>query len=152
MKKLLIGVLTAGLLLVGATSVFAGTFKSPAEIYAELKGVTVEEAYAEKAAGTSYGQLADQAGVLEEFKADMLENRKAMIQDRVASGQLTQEQADAMIKNMEANIANCDGTMSNGYGGKGQGFGGMFGKGRGMGAGGCGWGAQGYGYTPGTTR
>lgn len=146
-RKILIGAITAGLLLVGATSVFAATFKSPAEIYAELKGVTAEEAYAEKAAGSSYGQLAKEAGILDEFKANMLENRKALIQDKVANGQLTQEQADGIINNMETNMANCDGTGMNGYGaqnqgqgkGKGQGMGGMFGKGRGMSAGGGCW-------------
>jgi len=148
MKKILIGVITAGMLLVGATGVLAATFKSPAEIYAELKGVTVEEAYAAKAQGSTYGQLADEAGVLDEFKSQMLENRKAIIQERVANGQLTQEQADAIIKNMEANLAACDGTGMYGRSGTGQALGG-FGKGMGR-NGGCGigggrWGTQGSG-------
>jgi hypothetical protein len=144
MKKLLIGTITAGLLLVGATTAFAGTFKTPAEIFAELKGVTVEEAYASRASGSTYGQLADEAGVLDEFRADMLENRKAIIQERVANGELTQEQADAIIANMEANAAYCDGTGAGGRGMMGQGYG-MFGNGRGAGArGGCWGGGAGY--------
>ncbi len=145
MKKILIGAITAGMLLVGATGVLATTFKSPAEIYAGLKGVTVEEAYSAKAVGSSYGKLADDAGLLEEFQAEMLENRKALVQERVANGQITQEQADAIIKKMETNMANCDGTFT-GRGGRGQGIGGMFGKGRGMGAGGGCW-YQGAGNT-----
>jgi hypothetical protein len=152
MKKIMIGVITAGLLLIGATGVFAATFKSPAEIYAELKGVPVEEAYAAKATGSSYGQLADEAGVLNEFKAKMLENRKAVIQERVANGQLTQEQANLIIKNMETNQANCDGTGMLGrngvgkMGGMGQGMKGALGAGRGMTGGGC-WRIQGTGNT-----
>lgn len=152
MNKLLIGTVTVGLLLVGATSVLAANFKSPAEVFAELKGVTVEEAYAAKAAGNSYGQLADEAGVLDEFKANMLENRKAIIQERVTNGQLTQEQADSMIQNMEANQAICDGTGMFGRGGagrmggfgqgQGQGSKGDLGAGRGFGGGGGCW-AQG---------
>ena len=135
MKKLLIGAVTAGMLLVGATSAIAATFKTPAETYAELKGVTVEEAYTERAAGSSYGKLAVDAGVLDEFKAKMLENRKAVILDRVANGQLTQEQADTMIANIEAMQANCDetGMMQQGSSGKmgamGQGQKGAMGQG-----------------------
>lgn len=110
MKKALIAVITACLLLLGATGVLAATFKSPAEIYAEVKGVPVEEAYAERVAGTSFGQLAEEAGVLEEFQADMLANRKALIQERVAKGQLTQEQAEFMIENMENRQALCAGS------------------------------------------
>jgi hypothetical protein len=151
MKKILIGAITAGMLLVGATGALAATFKSPAEIYSELKGVTVEEAYAAKAAGNSYGKLANDAGLLEEFKAEMIENRKALIQERVANGQMTQEQGDAIIKNMETNMANCDGTF-NGRGGRGQGIGGMFGKGRGMGAGGGCWNQGAGNSAPGTTK
>jgi len=153
MKKTIIGVITAGMLLVGATSVVAATFKSPAEIYAGLKGVTVEEAYDAKAAGSTYGELADEAGVLDAFKAEMLENRKAMIQDRVESGQLTQEQADAYIENMEANQANCDGTTMGAGGHMGQALGG-FGQGqsRGMMGGGRGAWGQGAGNAAGTTN
>jgi hypothetical protein len=152
MKKILIGVITAGMLLIGATGVLAATFKSPAEIYAELKGGTVEEAYAAKATGKSFGRLADEAGVLDEFKAKMLENRKTVIQERVANGQLTQEQADFIIKNMETNQANCEGTGMLGrsgtgkMGGMGQGMKGALGAGRGMAGGGC-WRIQGTGNT-----
>lgn len=130
MKKILIGVLTAGLVLVGATSVVAATYKSPAEVYAGLKGVTVEEAYAERSAGSSYGQLADQAGVLEKFKAEMLENKKAMIQNRVENGNLTQEQAELYIERIETNQANCDGSTMGAGGRMGQAMGGAFGKGQ----------------------
>lgn len=131
-KKLLVGVISAVLLLGGATTVMAATFQSPAEIYAALKGVTVDEAYAGKAAGKSFGAMAKEAGVLEEFQAKMLENKKAILQERVDSGQLTLEQADAAIKNLETNLANCDGTS---LGQKGCGVGGgCYGQGAGANA------------------
>lgn len=135
MKKLLIGVITAGMLLVGATGVLAAVFKSPAGIYADLKGITAEDAYTERAAGNSFGQLADEAGVLDEFRSKMLENREAVIRDRVADGRLTQEQADAIIKNMEANQALCDETgitrrgKTDRMGGSGYGMKGALGQG-----------------------
>ncbi|HHV64884.1 MAG TPA: DUF2680 domain-containing protein [Peptococcaceae bacterium] len=110
MKKAVIAVITACLLLLGATGVLATTLKSPAEIYAELKGISLEEAYTERAAGASFGQLAAEAGVLEEFQAGLLANRKDFIQERVANGQLTQEQAEFMIQNMEKRQALCDGS------------------------------------------
>ena len=134
MKKLLIGVVTASLLLLGATSVIGATFKSP-PVYAEIKGITVEEAYAERKAGNMFGALAEDPAALEEFKAQMLENKKAFIQEKVVAGELTQEQADSIIAKMEEMIAACDGTMGNR--GMGERMGSFFGKGFGMGRGNC---------------
>lgn len=142
MKKILIGAITAGLLLVGGATAFAATSGTPAEIYAKLKGITVEEAYAQRAAGSTYGELAAEAGLLDEFKTENLAAKKALVQERVTNGTLTQAQADSIISRMEQNIANCDGT------GNGIGQGGMYGKGNGggngLGMGACGgYGARG---------
>ncbi len=141
MKKILIGFIAIALLLVGANSVIGATFKSPAEIYAEIKGISVEDAYAERKAGNNFYLQAEDADVSEEFRAQMLENRKAVIQEKVLAGEITQEQADDIIANMEENIAYCDGTI----GGRGMGFGeraeGYFGGSRGNRGGGC-WGTQ----------
>ncbi len=141
MKKILIGLIAVALLLVGANSVIGATFKSPAEIYAEIKGISVEDAYAQRNAG-SFCLQAEDAEVADEFRAQMLENRKVVIQEKVAAGELTQEQANDIIANMEENTVYCDGSI----GGRGMGFGqteGYFGGGRGN-RGGC-WGAQGAG-------
>jgi hypothetical protein len=142
MKKILIGAITAGLLLVGGATAFAATSGTPAEIYAKLKGITVEEAYAQRAAGDTYGELAAEAGFLDEFQAETLATKKTIVQERVANGTLTQSQADAIISRMEQTIANCDGT------GNGLGQGGMYGRGNGggngLGMGACGgYGARG---------
>lgn len=145
MKRLWIGLVTAGLILAGATTAWAGTFKTPAEIYADLKGITVEEAYLEKSGGTCYGTLAQEAGRLDEFKANMLANRKAALQDRVVQGKLTEQQADLMLQNMEQRMSECSGTGSGACGALGKAMGGSgksrgasgAGKSRGASGGGC---------------
>jgi len=130
MKKLIVVLLTAGLLLIGATGVLAATWKSPAEIYAELKGITVDEAYKERIeTRSSFGRLAAEAGILDEFQANMLENRKEVIEQRVKEGLLTQEQADDLIEKLEDNQVWCDGT---GLGYNCGGFGNCFDQGQGL--------------------
>jgi hypothetical protein len=141
MKKALIAVLTAVLLLTGATSVFGLSFRSPAEIYAELTGTTIEEAYEQRKAGSRFGYLAENAGVAEQFRSRMLENRKEAILNKVEEGQLTQKQADDLIAEIEENMANCSGSSIRGNCANfGEQAGGVFGQARMMKRGG------GYGY------
>lgn len=139
-KKLIF--IGAVVLIIAATSVtaLAATgYSSPAEILAGLTGQTADSILAEKTqSNTTYGTIAKDAGVLDQFKAQMLELKKAALAERVTAGQLTQERADAILAAMEANMANCDGIGS----GKGAcGMGGMMngsGKGCGKGYGGMG--------------
>lgn len=124
MKKVIIAAVTAGLILVGTGTALAATNQSPAEIYAGLKGITVDQAYTERGTGESFGQLAAEADVLDEFQEQMLKNRKSAIQERVTAGTLTQEEADALILRIEENAANCNGTgtgVGMGFGRSGQG-------------------------------
>jgi len=124
---------------VGATgAVYAATIKTPAEITSGLTGKSVEELYTERQSGKTYGTMAKDAGKLEEFKAQMLEQRKAILDERVKAGTLTQEQADTIYNNMKENQAVCDADGSAGLGmrngtcagtGSGQG---MMGQGKGM--------------------
>ena len=108
MKKLFISILILALLLGGATSVIAATYKSPAEIYAGLKGTTVEEAYMERVATNySFGQLAASADLLDEFQSERLENMKTFLQEKITKGELTQEQADAILERMKTKQALC---------------------------------------------
>ena len=113
MRKILIGLITTGLLLIGATSVIGETLKSPAEIYAEIKGISVDEAYAQRNAGNGLCWQDEDAGAREEFRAQMLEDKKAFIQEKVTAGELTQQEADEIIADIENNLANCGGP---GYG------------------------------------
>ena len=138
------------ILLVGAFSVTAMAatgYKTPAEIVAGLTGRTTDNVTTERAEfGKTYGTIANDAGVLDQFKSQMLEQKKAILEEKVTAGTITQERANAIIAAMENNQANCDGTGS-GMGmrsglctgnGTGMGFGsGRGGNGLGCDTGGC---------------
>lgn len=140
-KKL--AVLGTAVLAIGATSLtaFASSFYStPAEAVAGLTGKTTEEIIAEKnETGKTYGTIADDAGKLQEFKDEMLKSKKAILDERVKEGLMTQQEADDIYAAIKENQANCTGT-GNGMMGKqfGAGFGKMMGQGQGRGQGGCG--------------
>lgn len=102
MKKITIGLL--GILLIG-TAAFAAT---PAEIYSEVAGVTEEEAYDLRQEGQTFGEIAQENGVYEEFTDKMLEEKIAIIEDKVEQGSLTREEADNLIAKFQENIGNCD--------------------------------------------
>jgi len=135
LKKIIAAVTVVGML--GASgAAYAATVKTPAEIASELTGKTVEDLYKERASGKTYGTIAKDAGKLEEFKAQMLEQKKAILDQRVKDGKLTQEQADEIYNAITHNQANCDGPGSAAIGRKyGAGFGLGSGMGNGQGAG-----------------
>ena len=138
LKKL--AVLGAVVLTVGATSITAfaaSTFGTPAEIAAKAIGRTVEEVTEGKFQNEiTYGGVAKNYDSLEEFKVAMLENKIAILNERVAEGTITQEEADEIIAAIEENQATCDGTAQARTGQKfGTGFGGMVDKGQGRGLG-----------------
>lgn len=128
-KKFIAAVTIVGVLSAAGVS-FAAAAMIPAEITAGLTGKTVEEVYQERQSGKSFGTIANESGKLEEFKAQMLEQKKAVLEQRVKEGKLTQEQADSISSNIKNNMANCNGS---GEGGMGMGHG--AGKGMGIGAG-----------------
>jgi len=128
-----IALIGAAVFAIGATSVSAlavSDYQTPAEILAGLTGKSVESVVTEKTeAGGTYGVLADGYGVLEQFKSQALEQKKAYLDERVAAGTMTQEQADAIIAAIESHQADCDGTGTGGTGaGLGAGFGRMSGN------------------------
>lgn len=128
MKKMLI-TLMVGILILGTMALsFADAVFSPAKIFGDLIGKTEEEAYDIRLeSGKSFGQLAEEYGVYEEFSASALEAKKAYIESLVEKGELTREEADRILENIE----NCDGTMrglNKGVFGKGLGRG-MMGQG-----------------------
>jgi hypothetical protein len=135
LKKMIAAVTVVGML-GAAGAAYAATAKTPAEIASELTGKPIEDLYKERASGKTYGTIAKDAGKLEEFKAQMLEQKKAILDQRVKDGKLTQEQADGIYNSIKDNQAICDGTGSAGIGKKyGAGFGQGNGMGRGRGAG-----------------
>ena len=50
------------------------------------------------------------AATADELKQERLDARKAVLEQRVTDGKITQEQADAVLARMQENMANCDGT------------------------------------------
>lgn len=135
MKKVITLIAAVGIL-AAAGAAYAATFKKPAEIVAGLTGKSVETLAQERATGKTYGTIAKEAGKLDEFKAQVLEQKKAILDQRVKDGQLTQAQADEIYNAIKDNQATCDGTGSTGIGRKcGVGFGRGNGQGRGMGLG-----------------
>jgi uncharacterized membrane protein YgcG len=97
------------------------------------------------AGGAAYAATTDSAKTAE-VKAQMLEKKKAVLDQRVVEGRFTVEEAEEIYNAIKENQASCDGTGSAGIGRKfgvgfGQGSGGGRGAGmragRGMGAG-CG--------------
>jgi hypothetical protein len=140
-KKLIAAATIVGILGVAGVAGAAGASyaagaKTPADIAAGLTGKTVEEIRSQRAAGTTCGTIAKEAGKLDEFKKEILVQKKAVLEQRVKDGKLTQEQADTIYKAIETNQAACDGTGSARIGQKnGAGFGQGMGKGAGQGNG-----------------
>lgn len=137
-KKLIAAATIVGILgVVGvAGASYATGATTRAGIVAGLTGQSVEQVTAERAAGKTYGTIAKDAGKLEEFKTENLEQRKAVLDQRVKDGILTQEQADATYNSMKANQVTCDGTGSASMGqGMGMGAGAGQRNGGGMGRG-----------------
>ena len=116
---------------------YAADYKTPADIAAAVTGKSINDVNAERAEGKSYGTIANEAEKLDEFKAQLLEQRKAVLDQRVKDGQITQEQADEMYNNIKDKQSTCTGEGSGqGAGcGMGQGKGQGMGKGMGRGAG-----------------
>jgi len=140
-----------GALSIGAYA--ATTYETPAEAAAGLTGKTVDQVVTERQeTGKTYGTIADEAGKLDEFKDAMLEMKKDVLDQRVAEGTLTQEQADDIMAAIEERAQDCDGTgpadgtrLGGGFGfgrggagrGAGRGYGMGRGQGYGMGRGAC---------------
>lgn len=120
---------TAALTLTTA-ALAASAYETPAEAAAGVTGRALEEVIAERRSGKSYGAIAAEAGVLEEFQASVLELQEAALAARVSEGTLTQDQADARLEALRQRQEICDGTGSCGFGGMGRGMG-------------CGWGRNG---------
>ncbi|MBP1756382.1 MAG: hypothetical protein H6Q59_2780 [Firmicutes bacterium] len=141
-----ITVITAVILALGtAGTAFASSYKTPAEIVSALTGKTTDEVTSERADGKTYGTIANEAGQLDEFQSQMLEQKKAYLDQQVKDGTLTQERADEIYNAMKEAQLTCDGTGSASRGagcGLGNGTGCGLGNGTGTGAGSCGMGSR----------
>ena len=143
-KKIILSMAVVSVL---STSVVFGVVatKSQADITADVTGKTVSEVAKERASGKTYGTIASEAGKLDEFKEESLQQKKAVLAQRVKDGDLTQAEADKIYTAIVVNQETCDGTRSAGIGkmngggfglGRGQGMGKGSGQGNGAGCGG----------------
>ena len=165
-NKIIIIALVLIMILAASVTAFAFTARTSTETFAGftgripigiLGGLTKKGnedlAQIRYESGKTYGQIAYEEGedVWEEFRDEMLENKKAFIKERVDQGYLTQEEADEILKNIDDMQEYClengggFGMMrnrpSNGNGfGNGNGFrnGNGNGMGKGLGGGRCG--------------
>lgn len=119
LQKLLVVLLVVGVLGAGAVAYAAGA-STPAEIVADLTGQSVESVQSQRSAGSSYGALAEKAGVLPEFKEQVLGLKKERLDQRVKDGHLTEEEAASIYERMQTQQGHCNSAE-----GKGHGFGGM---------------------------
>lgn len=133
LKKLIVVVTALGVLGTAGT-VYAAALKTPAEITSAVTGKSVEAVTEERATGKTYGTIADEAGKLDEFKDQMLEQRKAALDQEVQDGKLTQAQADEIYNAIKNNQALCN-SAGAGQLGRGCGVRAVNGQGFGCGAG-----------------
>lgn len=153
MKKRTLIVLTIAVSLLMATAVMAATYSNPAQIISELTGKSEADVTARRTQGVTYGQLAQEDGVLDQFKSNMLEYKKEIIDERVSQGIITEEQGANIKKAMEERISACTGTPDPNRERLGQKSGGglRFGAGQGQGQG-QGFGGRGMGRGFGNAR
>lgn len=114
--KKIVAAAVAVAVLTTAGIAFAAELITPAEIISELTGKPLENLYEERNSGKTYGTIANENDVLADFKSQMLEQKKAILDQKVLDGALTQEKAEEIYKTLEENIANCDGSGCVGIG------------------------------------
>lgn len=88
---------------------YQGRNTGKAATLADLTGKSIEEILDERET-KSYGQIAAENEVLEEYKQVAIENKEQVLQNQVTNGTITQGEADAQITAMEERQALCDGT------------------------------------------
>lgn len=77
---------------------------------AKITNKTVEEVVALKNENNkSYGEIAKDAGKLEEFKAEHTKLFEERLAEKVADEKITQEKADEILERRSQNMENCDG-------------------------------------------
>lgn len=110
-RTLVIGMIVMALGMFGFSVAAASEYDTPAEALAALTGRTEDSLTQEKIeTGKTYGTLASEAGVLDEFRDEMFEIRKDRLDTKVTEGILTQEEADEITDRILENQADCDGT------------------------------------------
>lgn len=104
-KKVLVAGLAVLLMGAGSVSLFAlSEYETPAEALRALSGRDVESIIADRENGETCWTIAEEEGVLEEFREEVLAIQKDKLDERVAAGTLTRERADEILARMEENV------------------------------------------------
>lgn len=110
-KLVVIGIVVFTLVAGSLAALAASQYSTPAEAVAGLTGRDLQSVIDERiGTGKTYGTIANEAGVLDEFRAEMLGIKKGRLAACLADGTLTQEQADAIIAKIESAQAGCGGS------------------------------------------
>ena len=113
-KKIFItSLLTLGALGIGAISVSANMYnvQDKAEILSDLTGKSTNEIIEERVnENKTYGTIAIENGVLEEFQDKNLEKMKTNLNEKVETGSISEETANTIIRNKENIMQNCNGS------------------------------------------
>lgn len=140
MKKMLVACISIATVISMSITALAEdySYRTPAEITAELTERSVDDIIKEIVeTGKAFSTIAEEAGKIKEFKEESLKSQEAVINSRVESGLISQNEADQILSQFKSYQDNY-----NGYG-YGYGYGYGCGMGMGMGYGGCG---RGMGY------
>ena len=136
MKRFMSTLVLSTLVVAMAVPTFASSFDRPVEVYADLAGMTVVEAWEEmRESDMTFGELAETNGFGDEFQATIKEVHEDRIEELLEAGVLTEEEAEAAYEQFE----DCDGVPGAREGthalGYGEGFGLRDGTGYGRGQG-----------------
>ena len=112
-KWIVVGMVVLALGATSAIALAASPYDTPAEAVAGITGRTEDSVREERVeTGKTYGAIAFEAGKQEEFQAAMNEIREEALATKVEEGQLTQDEADAVLARIQERQAECDGTGS----------------------------------------
>lgn len=104
------GALTLAMGVTSLTVFAAAKYDSPQEALAGMTGKTVQEiAQIRVDENKTYGAIAAEEGKLDEFKVELMEQKKEVLQKRVDEGTLGQEEADRIQERIQEHQATCDG-------------------------------------------
>ncbi len=118
------GALTIAMGITSLTVYAAAKYDSPQEALSGITGKTIEEIASERfEEGKTYGEIAAEAGKLDEFRDELFEQKKEIIEERVTEGSLSREYADEMLYRFENNQNSCFGNGRGMMGGHGFRFG-----------------------------
>ena len=110
--KRILAICAAALMAVSAASGASAATRREINLQAAANACakTVQEVLAERIQGKTFGAIAAEAGMLEEFQAERLALTKADLDQQVKDGIITQEEADQSYQVLGQRLQNCTGT------------------------------------------